>query len=121
MIADIRTNTLIVRANSKDMDAVRALVDAIDQKASDLVNELKIFRLQHALAVEIETILQQAFASSAAGGTDNLSQLLRLMTIDAEGRQKLESGVLDGVTVSAAPSANALIVSFSKPFAAPRH
>jgi len=111
VIADIRTNTLIVRANSKDMDAVRALVDAIDQKASDLVNELKIFRLQHALAIEIETILRQAFTNNAVGGTDNLSQLLRLMTIDAEGRQKLESGVLDGVTVSAAPSANALIVS----------
>jgi len=111
VIADLRTNALIVRANIKDMDAIRTLVEAIDQKASDSVNELRIFRLKHALAVEIQDILQNAFDNGAGGDAGNLSRLLRLMTIDAEGRKKLESGVLEGVAVSAAPSANALIVS----------
>jgi len=112
VIADLRTNTLIVRAGAQDMESLRALIKVIDQQASDSVNELRIFKLQNALATELQAVLQDAFESSVTpteGGS--LSHLLRIMTIDAEGRRKLESGVLAGASVIASASTNALIVS----------
>jgi len=112
VIADLRTNALIVRAGAQDMEALRALIKVIDQQASDSVNELRIFKLQNALATGLQAVLQDAFESSVTpteGG--NLSHLLRIMTIDAEGRRKLESGVLAGASVIASASTNALIVS----------
>ena len=112
VIADLRTNALIVRAGVQDMEAVKALIKVIDQQASDSVNELRIFKLQNALATELQSVLQNAFETSESptqGG--NLSHLLRMMTIDAEGRRKLESGVLADASVIASASTNALIVS----------
>ncbi len=112
VIADLRTNALIVRAGAQDMEAIRALLKVIDQQASDSVNEIRIFKLRNALATELQKVLQSAFEggeTTTQGGS--LSHLLRLMTIDTEGRRKLESGVLAGASVIASSSTNALIVS----------
>jgi len=106
------TDILVLRGNPSDVQRVMELLEEIEKLASDSVNELRIFKLQHALATELQKVLQSAFENSKTlteGG--NLSHLLRMMTIDAEGRRKLESGVLADAKVLASASTNALIVS----------
>jgi len=81
------TDILVLRGNPRDVQRVMKLIKEIEEMASDSVNELRIFKLKHALATELQKVLQNAFENSKTpteGG--HLSHLLRMMTIDAEGR-----------------------------------
>lgn len=111
VIADNRTNSLIVRASPRDMGEIRELIRDLDKEGSDTVNELRVFKLKNVLAEELENVLEDAFEPDNDTDGANLSQLLRFTTIDAEGRQQLESGVLAGARVTANQGANALIIS----------
>ncbi len=111
VIADSRTNSLIVRASPRDMHEIRALIKDLDREGSDTVNELRVFRLKNVLAEELEDVLQDAFERDDDTDGANLSQLLQFTTIDAAGREQLKSGVLAGSRVTANSGANALIVS----------
>lgn len=112
VFADTRLNALVVRATPRDMEEIRMLVNEIDQQASDSVNEIRVFKLKNTVAADLATVLQEAFTvGDDANNAANMSRLLKMVTIDAAGRQKLESGVLTGSKVTAAPSANALIVT----------
>ena len=111
VIADSRTNSLIVRASPRDMEEIRVLIKDLDRESSDTVNEIRVFKLKNVLAEELENVLQDAFEPDDSNDGENLAQLLKFTTIDAEGRQKLESGVLEGTRITANSGANALIVS----------
>lgn len=118
VIAEPRTNSLIVRASPSDMAEVRALIEQVDKPGGEAVNELRVFKLRHSLASVLGPVLQRAVRGEAGGaqatattGAQSLATLLRMVTIDAEGRQQLESGVLAGVIVNADTRANALVVS----------
>jgi general secretion pathway protein D len=116
VIAEPRTNSLIVRAGPRDMEEVRQMVQDIDAPGGERVNEIRIFKLKNGLAAELAPVLQRAVRNEPQAGNNpdteaGVASLLRLITIDAEGQQSLESGVLAGVTVNADTRANSLIVS----------
>jgi type II secretory pathway component GspD/PulD (secretin) len=112
IFADSRLNALVVRANPRDMAEIRALISEIDQQASDSVNEIRVFKLKNTVAADLGEVLQDAFTpGDNANNAANLSRLLKMVTIDSAGRKRLESGVLTGSKITAAPSANALIVT----------
>ena len=111
VIADNRTNSLIVRASPRDMGEITQLIRDLDKEGSDTVNELRVFKLKNVLAEELEQVLEDAFEPDTETDGANLSQLLRFTTIDAEGREQLESGVLAGARVTANRAANALVIS----------
>lgn len=112
IFADTRLNALVVRANPRDMAEIRTLISEIDQQASDSVNEIRVFKLKNTVATDLGGVLQDAFTpGDTADNAANLSRLLKMVTIDSEGRKRLESGVLAGSKITAAPSANALIVT----------
>ena len=113
VIADSRTNSLIVRASPRDLEEVRVLVAQIDQLGTQAINELRIFKLKSSVAEDLKNVLQEAFTGGQDGNDPNskLSQLLRLVTIDDEGQRKLKSGVLAQSQISSSASANALIIS----------
>jgi type II secretion system protein D len=116
VIAEPRTNSLIVRAGPRDMEEVRALIHEIDSPGGERVNEMRVFRLKSALAGELAPVLQRAIRGEAGSGDNpdadaRVASLLRMVTIDAEGQQQLQSGVLAGVTINADTQANSLIVS----------
>ena len=116
VIAESRTNSLIVRASPRDMEEIRRMVSEIDAPGGETVNEIRVFRLKNSMAAELAPILQRAVRGAGqgddAGPTDTrVSQLLKMVTIDAEGQKILASGVLAGVTVNADNRANTLIIS----------
>jgi type II secretory pathway component GspD/PulD (secretin) len=70
IIADFRTNSLIVQASPRDMEEVRRLVESLD--VADVEEgsafELKVFKLKNALAETLATVIQSAISGQAATG-----------------------------------------------------
>ncbi len=132
--SDFRTNSLIVQAAPRDMQEVAAMIERLDVPSAEAVNEIRVFTLKNSLATDLATVLQQAITNqfggqgalrqtatgqvtTAQGGaagqqTNELrSTRLRFLTLDAEGRKLLESGLLTDVRITADTRANAVIVT----------
>jgi type II secretion system protein D len=129
VLADFRTNSLIVQASPRDLVEVRRLIDNIDVESGDTVAELRVFRLGNALSDDLATVLQAAI--SGAGGQPQQQQqqqqavgqlggaqssvtlpsaTVEFMLIDQNGGELLRSGILSDVLVTSDPSINALLV-----------
>lgn len=110
IIADIRTNSLIVRAVPRDMKQVKALVTKLDVAGTEAVNQVRTFKLRFTKANDLNGIIQRAI-NAARGQGPGKSKALELLTVDANGRQLLKSGVLHDVELTPDPRTNSLIVS----------
>jgi general secretion pathway protein D len=114
VIADVRSNSLIVQAAPRDMAEVELLITRIDTGRSESVNQVRIFKLKNSLAANLATTLQAAMDSQrtgqgGAGGAK--SSVLELLTVDPQGAKTLKSGILADVKITPDPRANSLIVS----------
>jgi type II secretion system protein D len=65
--ADFRSNSLIVQASPRDMAEVELLIQRLDTATSESENELRVFTLENALAVELAEVLRQAISTQAPG------------------------------------------------------
>ena len=131
VIADYRTNALIVRASPRDLAEIAHLLSRIDIDSSPSELSLKVFQLRNALADDLAAVLQAAITGTAVPGQQQIgpqlpgvqqqpgvqgqqaaqrSAVLRLMTLDARDRTILRSGILTDVQVTADPRANSLVV-----------
>jgi type II secretory pathway component GspD/PulD (secretin) len=134
---DVRSNALVVQAAPRDLEEVAAVLRRIDVSKSAAVNEVRIIPLEHTLAQDVASVLQSASgtaagaragagaaaapggpgtatqpaATSAAGGGDQRSVMLRFLTIDVKGRRLLESGILNDVRITPDVRSNALVIS----------
>ncbi len=116
VVADYRSNSLIVTASPRNLREIGSLVARIDVAQAAAVDEVRIFPLSNALAADMAEVLQTAISQSgedtAAGGESNArSAALRFVTIDRETRQRLESGIVTGVRIAPDERANALVVT----------
>jgi len=135
VVADYRTNSLIVQASPTDMEEVRRMIAKLDIESAAAANELKIFRLKNALASDIGPVLQDALNWQLVGsrvplgatrtGTFGVGQtfgqqeerarirsaILSFMTVDAKGGKVLESGLLADVRITVDTNSNALVVT----------
>ena len=117
VIADVRSNSLIVRASPRDMLEVGRMIAEIDTREATAVNDLRVFKLKNSLAEDLEPILQNAITGQGTGqaarqqGNEEKSIGLRFVTIDPAGQKLLSSGILTDVRVTADPRANALLIS----------
>ncbi|MBN8628366.1 MAG: hypothetical protein J0M17_23040, partial [Planctomycetes bacterium] len=136
--ADVRTNSVIVRAGPRDLQEAGELIKRLDVTGGEAENELRVFHLENALAEELAPVLQEAVAAQAAGGSSTggglqaLAQAggvngataassaaaqsarsagLRFTTIDSEGHRQYRSGILNDVRITADARANSLVVS----------
>ncbi|MDP6058691.1 MAG: secretin N-terminal domain-containing protein, partial [Pirellulaceae bacterium] len=134
IIADYRTNSLIVQASPRDLGEIRRLVESIDADGGETETsmEIKVFRLKNALALdladallgairgEIGTTGQQGQGQQQPGGggaaTETQAQVrrpagaLEFKVVDQENGRLLRSGIMDDVQVTADPNINALLV-----------
>jgi type II secretory pathway component GspD/PulD (secretin) len=130
--ADFRSNALVVQASPRDMAEVADLIERLDTKTSDSVNELRKYHLENSLAQDVANTLQYAVASmgqpSMTGGMGGVgagmtgggaagrmmmsrSAMLRFMTVDARGQKVLSSGILTDVKVTPDVRSNSVLVS----------
>lgn len=130
VIADFRTNSLIVRACPRDLAEVAALLARIDAPANEACNEVRVFKLKNSLATDLAPVLQDAItgqmygqrarqapgAQAAVGQRQDYerkSVRLRFVTIDPRGRGVLNSGILTDAQVTADARTNSLVVTAS--------
>ncbi len=112
VVADYRSNSLIVRAAPRDMREINALLERIDTAESASVDEVRVFRLSNARAEELADVLREAITQGGdPGDQEGRSAGLRFVTIDAETQRRLDSGILSNVKISPDVRANTLLVT----------
>ncbi|MFN0020536.1 MAG: secretin N-terminal domain-containing protein [Pirellulaceae bacterium] len=62
IIADYRSNSLIVQASPRDMEEAAHILDSldVDQNESGVKNEIRVFRLKNSLADELIQVIQES-------------------------------------------------------------
>ncbi|NUQ63772.1 MAG: hypothetical protein HUU20_14950 [Pirellulales bacterium] len=112
VMADVRTNSLIVQASPRDLEEVALLVRRIDVGQSEAVNQVRVFTLENSLAADLADTLQDAIRGQRTGAaTGQKSAVLELLTVDAQGAKLLKSGILNDVSITPDVRMNTLIVS----------
>ncbi len=133
VIADVRTNSLIIAARGRDLEEIGALIRRIDRDESAWVNQMKVFPLRSAAAEElaevINTAIQSVINPQAAQQQGNLAgrrcrgrsgrtgfdrrthAVLEFIDASGESPQLLRSGLLADIRVTPDPRTNALLVS----------
>lgn len=118
VVADFRTNSLLVNAGPRDLAEIAALVRKIDVDRGAAVDEVRVFPLKNTVASELADVLRTAVLAREEGETQEggsaLSarvSALRFVTIDPENQRRLESGVLANIRIAADSGANSLVVT----------
>ena len=114
ILADYRTNSLIVGASPRDLAEVSGLIRKLDVESIPAQNELKVFSLRNSRAEDLAPVLQAAINGDGEA-TDNenatrASKALSIVSLDTENGGVLNSGILSGLVVTADANANAVIV-----------
>lgn len=113
VLADYRTNSLIISAAPRDMIEVTRLINDLDVQQISAQNQIKVFPLKNGVAEELAPIIQEAINGEGDGGNDNVtspSTSVSIVAIDSTENQVLDSGILAGAVVTAETSANAIVV-----------
>ena len=108
---DRRTNSLIIRAAPRDIQEVRRMVDQLDAKETDSVNRASVFKLQHSLAADLATVLQNALQDAQSGNANARAAALELLMQTPSGERLLRSGDLASINITPSPKTNSLIVT----------
>ena len=137
--SDSRTNSVIVRAQPRDLDEIESLIKKLERDPT-ATSSLKIFPLKSALANDLAAVINAAIqsviapptSSSGGGGGGqgalqglNVGQvdeqfknvksaILKFLVTDKAGDRELQSGVLSDIRITPDARANSLIVSASE-------
>ena len=129
VVADYRTNSLIVQASPRDQAEVARLVAEIDADSSPAESEIRIFPVKYAIASDLQTILSNAINGTQGAATTGVGQQQQqqqqqqggaastakvpssqITLVPRKGMERVDSGLLTGVVVNNSPTINALIV-----------
>ena len=129
VVADYRTNSLIVQASPRDQAEVARLVAEIDADSSPAESEIRIFPVKYAIASDLQTILSNAINGTQGAATTGAGQQQQqqqqggagaastakvpssqITLVPRKGMERVDSGLLTGVVVNNSPTINALIV-----------
>ena len=113
ILADYRTNSLILSASPRDLKEASRLIDELDTPQSSSQSQIKVFQLRNALAEDLAPVIQSAIDSPTEGSGSNQtppSSSLSIVELGSESGHLLESGVLSSVVVTADSGANSIVV-----------
>ncbi|MDA8744682.1 general secretion pathway protein GspD [Rubripirellula amarantea] len=113
ILADYRTNSLIISASPRDLSEVEKLINNLDVQEIASQSQIKVFQLNNALAEDLAPVIQDAINGEGEGDDTNQtapSTTLSIVTLDPNGSNILDSGILSGAVVTADTGANAIVV-----------
>ena len=113
VLADYRTNSLIISASPRDMTEVTRLINDLDAEQITAQSQIKIFPLNNAVAEDLAPVLQEAINGEGEGGNDNItppSTALSIVAVDADKKEVIDSGILAGAVVTADTNSNSVVV-----------
>ncbi len=113
VVADARTNTLVVSAGPRDLVEIARIIASIDVERAGAVDEVRVFKLKNTLAEDLAETIRNAIAGEegADGDTAARQAALTLVGIDPANARSIESGVLNNVRISVDARANSLVVA----------
>ncbi len=131
IVADVRTNSVIVQGRQNDLDEISKLVEKIDVDEPGSVHRVQVVQLSHATAEELAETINTAIQSvstppqqtgGAGGGfgqanqgaqelRDGKSVALEFLSATGGGRELLRSGILADVRINPDIRSNSLVVS----------
>ena len=100
VVADERTNIVVVQANEADVDRIRSLIRMLDKQMPKGKEKINVYYLENAKAEELVGVLQELPGKEAGG--------------EAEKGKKLAPIVSEKVKVTADKSTNSLIIRADK-------
>jgi general secretion pathway protein D len=128
VVADYRTNSLIVQASPRDIAEVARLILEIDVESTPAENLIRVFPIKNVPAADLQPLLQAAISGTSVnlGTGNNQGQQQQpqpstsgpgrstppssgLAVVGPDGNE-VSSGILAGVVINSNPSINALIV-----------
>lgn len=110
LVADQRSNTLIVHASPRDLAEVALLIKEVDVRRGAAVKQVRVLQVKHALATDLAATLTAAINAARGDGQDPTAAL-ELLAITGDGQSKIQSGLLNGAEVTANSQTNTLILS----------
>lgn len=130
IVADVRTNSVIVNASPSELAEVSKLIRQMDRGSNRAVAQMRVVPLQNALADEMAEFLnsiiqgvinpaqtagQQQFAAQGTGGDqalrDSKSMVLEFLTTDGTAQRMIRSGLLTDVRITGDIRSNSLTVT----------
>ena len=112
ILPDERTNSLLVLSSRQQLADIRGLVRKLDIQVRG-EGRIQVYYLRHADAEELSETLNSLVGSGGGGGSARSSSLPG----SASNNQSIRSAVTpldDGITVTADPATNALVIKASK-------
>ncbi len=125
VIADARSNSLVVQASPRDLQEVEDLLKRLDVDKTAGVLDLRVFPLKNSLANDLAQVLQNALGARAVGQTGTTNQgnqqqagepanrSLQIVGIDSAGHKAIQSGILTDVVIAPDTNTNSLVVRAS--------
>lgn len=111
VLADFRTNSLILQGSPRELAEAEKLIAEIDVQGTQATVEVRVIPLRNSLAADLQTVLQTVIDGSAEGGNaDNSQATPPSGKLKIYGDEEIESGILAGVVVTADPNVNSLVV-----------
>lgn len=127
VIADYRSNSLIVQAAPRDMIEITRLIAELDVATSTVGYEVKVFKLRNSIAETLAPVLEEALtatqaattATAAVGAAGQATPAratppavsLQFERLGPDGVQLIKSGIMANVRVNADTRTNSLIVT----------
>ena len=117
VVADNRTNSLVVQAAPRDLAEVELLIERLDQPQGEAVRQARVFRLANSLAADVAGVIQAAIsgarpgAAPGAAAAGQKSAALELLSVDGAAQRMVRAGLLDDVHITPDPRTNTLIVA----------
>ncbi|MDD3586380.1 MAG: secretin N-terminal domain-containing protein [Thermoguttaceae bacterium] len=111
---DIRTNSLVIHAAPNDLVRIQQILSELDVNQAAPRLRVKTFALKNLLAEDLRRTLMNAILPSVQGTQDNATAkfpILEILSVDAESKRLIESGIMTDVNISADPNNNQLIVT----------
>lgn len=125
VIADYRTNSLIVQAAPRDLIEVSKLLSELDMPSSTVNYEVRVFKLRNAIAETLGPVLEDAITQATATTAAVAGQAgaqgtppratppavsLQFLRNSVEGQQLIKSGIMSNIRISPDARSNTLIV-----------
>ncbi|MDR3109854.1 MAG: hypothetical protein LBU65_09245 [Planctomycetaceae bacterium] len=110
IIADQRTNAIVVQASPNDFREIERIVKELDVSTTEPRVRVQTFKLKNTLATDLASVLLDAITPGIQGSNGKLP-MLELLTMDANGRKLIESGIMSDVRISRQVQTNTIIVS----------
>lgn len=112
VVADYRTNSLIIQASPREMIEIEKMITELDVEGTTAKSDVRVFKLKNTLADDLQVVIQEVITGQGEGGDTSLAQPPSgvLSIVGTSGERLAESGILAGIIVTSDPSVNALVV-----------